>query len=77
VDAIGDWRLFFSSQPTFGLGTGEQAQRLSNDGTQYDEVTTDGNPEGEAMDFDLIRFYQTAVKQVMPNRIFMLALGII
>ncbi len=27
---IGDWRLFFSSQPTYGLGTGPKSHILSN-----------------------------------------------
>lgn len=64
---MGDWRLLLSSQPTYGLGTGNNSVILSSDKTQYDEISADGNPEGEAMEFDLFRFYHTGVKQVVSH----------
>lgn len=68
---IGDWRLFFSSQPTYGLGTGPQADDLSN---LNEPIDLDSDiPEGELMEFNLIRFHQTVLKQVKPN--FYLGLG--
>ncbi|OHX65812.1 BamA/TamA family outer membrane protein [Flammeovirga pacifica] len=64
----GDWRLFFSSQPTFGLGTGPQSDILVNsDGNFQLGDYKDGVNEGELMEFDLIRFHQTALKQIKPN----------
>ncbi|MDC7232857.1 MAG: BamA/TamA family outer membrane protein [Spirochaetales bacterium] len=53
---VGDWRLFFSSQDTFGLGTGPQ---LDND--QALETM------GEGMDFNLVRFHETASRQIIPG----------
>ncbi|WP_346863106.1 BamA/TamA family outer membrane protein [uncultured Draconibacterium sp.] len=68
---MGDWRLFFSSQPTYGLGTGPQADDLTGIPELY-EADSD-IPEGELMEFNLIRFHQTVLKQVKPN--FFLGLG--
>ncbi|WP_321367945.1 BamA/TamA family outer membrane protein [uncultured Draconibacterium sp.] len=68
---MGDWRLFFSSQPTYGLGTGPQADDLSTIILPFD--IDENIPEGELMEFNLIRFHQTALKQVLPN--FYLGLG--
>ena len=68
---IGDWRLFFSSQPTYGLGTGPQADYITNQPTPFDEGSD--IPEGELMEFNLIRFHQTVLKQFKPN--FYLGIG--
>ena len=70
---IGDWRLFFSSQPTFGLGTGPQSEILVTDNGFELGDYNDGVLEGELMEFDLIRFHQTALKQVKPS--FYLGIG--
>lgn len=52
---IGDYRVFFSSQNTYGLGSGAPA-------------TPDGNYLGEQpMEFDLIRMHQTALKRIKEN----------
>jgi len=59
-----DYRFFDSSQPTFGLGTGDDGNTLTpgispfNDGDLYD---------GEGMDFNFIRLHQTALKQIKPS----------
>ena len=53
---VGDWRLFFSSQETFGLGTGPQ--------TGWDSAL---ETEGQDMDFDLIRFHETASRRIVPG----------
>ena len=62
---MGDWRLFLSSQPTFGLGTGPQGDNLSPGhlSIKFDDSFDDG----ELMDFNLIRFYQSGLKQVAPS----------
>lgn len=70
---LGDWRLFFSSQPTYGLGTGPASDILTSGGIEYDEHSSANNTEGELMDFDLIRLYQTILKKIIPN--FYLGLG--
>ena len=73
---IGDWRLFFSSQPTYGLGTGPQANLLvvDDDLGEFELGDyIDGVADAELMDFNLIRFNQTALRQVKPN--FYLGLG--
>ena len=68
---MADWRLFFSSQPTYGLGTGPQGDNLTGIPELY--VANSDIPEGELMEFNLIRFHQTLLKQVKPN--FYLGLG--
>lgn len=70
---IGDWRLFFSSQPTYGLGTGPGSKQLSSTNVEYDEQSANENAEGELMDFNLIRLHQTILKQIKPN--FYLGIG--
>lgn len=54
---IGDYRVFFSSQETFGLGTGSS------------EIQTGYNPNdtGDLLEFDLVRFHQTVLKKVSHN----------
>jgi len=68
----GDYRLFFSSQPTFGLGTGAEGNTLQPGISPYGLEQHLGSEQ--AMDFDLIRFYQTALRQVQPG--FYLGLGV-
>lgn len=63
----GDWRLFFSSQPTFGLGTGPQSEILLTDDSFGLGDYKDGVDEAELMDFNLVRFHQSALKQIKPN----------
>jgi outer membrane protein assembly factor BamA len=70
---VGDWRLLFTSQPTYGLGTGPRSHILSDSDIDFDEGTASENDEGELMDFNLIRFHQIALKQIKPN--FYLGLG--
>ncbi|MDC7240431.1 MAG: BamA/TamA family outer membrane protein [Spirochaetales bacterium] len=53
---VGDWRLFFSSQNTYGLGTGAQ----DGNGDALDTIA-------EGMDFDLYRFHETASRQIIPG----------
>jgi hypothetical protein len=62
----GDWRFFLSSQPTYGLGTGDQTSALvigdeDNFGLgDYD----DGVEEGELLKFNLFRFHQSAIRRI-------------
>lgn len=69
----GDWRLFFSSQPTYGLGTGSQSEiLLTEDGLELGDYK-DGVNEAELMDFNLIRFHQSALKEIKKD--FYLGIG--
>ncbi len=70
---IGDWRLFFSSQPTYGLGTGPKSAILATDNGFELGDYNDGVDEAELMDFNLIRFNETALRQIKPN--FYLGIG--
>ncbi len=69
----GDGRLFFSSQPTYGLGTGPQANFIYSNGSIYKEPFENGIPTGEMMEFDWVRLYGTVFKKI-SNR-FYLGLG--
>lgn len=62
---IGDYRLFFSSQPTYGLGTGGQNLDLSQ--SQFPNAILNDNELAEPLNFNLIRFYETFTKSVYPD----------
>ncbi len=64
---IGDWRVFLSSQPTYGLGTGPQSDILLTDEGFQLGAYKDGVADGELMEFNLIRFHQTVLKQLKPD----------
>lgn len=68
----GDWRVFFSSQPTYGLGTGPQsAKPVGSTGIEY-EPGLYGNPiSGEQMlGFSYFRFHENALKRIGDTRFF-------
>lgn len=62
---MGDYRLFFSSQPTYGLGTGGQNIDLS--AGEYPNAVLNNNSDAEPLDFNLIRFYETFSKSIYPD----------
>lgn len=66
----GDGRLFFSSQPTYGLGTGPQANYSISDSSLRQTPYENGIPTGEMMEFNLVRLYATAFKKVVPHLYF-------
>ncbi len=70
---MGDIRIFFSSQPTFGLGTGPESSKLTSKEFEYDDNITKPIEGGQLMSFNLIRFHQTVMKKVKKN--FYLGLG--
>ncbi|MBP1838218.1 BamA/TamA family outer membrane protein [Formosa algae] len=62
---ISDWRYLDSSQPTWGLGTGPQSAKLVGNGFEFDDGSfSDGIDEAQMMEFNFIRFYQTALKKI-------------
>ena len=67
----GDWRLFFSSQPTFGLGTGPQSAKLVSSGIEISEgVFSKPVPDEQMMEFSYIRFHEAAMKRLGNTRFF-------
>lgn len=61
---IGDWRLFITSQPTFGLGSGAPNEPAEN-------PNLPGVWQGEQqMDFQLIRFYEAVLKQIGDSKFY-------
>ena len=66
---MGDKRLFLSSQPTYGLGTGPQSEiLLTEDGENFELGDyLDGVDEGELMEFNLFRFHETALRKIRPG----------
>lgn len=52
----GDWRLFFSTEKTYGLGSGPLADKPV--------------PFEQQVDFDLIRFHETAMMRLGTSRFF-------
>lgn len=62
---LGDWRYFNSSQPTFGLGTGPQSVKLAGQEYEYaDGMFTEPIDDAQMMEFQYIRFHETALKKV-------------
>ncbi|NVK26946.1 MAG: BamA/TamA family outer membrane protein [Flavobacteriia bacterium] len=59
-----DVRLFFSSQPTYGLGTGPGSHILSDSDIEFDEARSTNNGQGEMLNFNLIRLHQTGLKKI-------------
>src|SRR5262249_55019458 len=58
----GDWRFLLFNQDTYGLGTGHTP--VSSAFSVNGLGTTDGESGAQPMDFDLIRFLETAVWRV-------------
>lgn len=81
---LGDWRYFMTSQPTFGLGTGPNSAKAAYNSSadRYDNSVTssiDGFNEntniqptegGQLMEFNYVRFHQTALKRIGDSRFF-------
>lgn len=67
----GDWRVFFSSAPTYGLGTGPQSAKPVGTGIEYaDDIFSKAIPDSQMMEFDLIRFHETVMKKIGDSRFF-------
>lgn len=62
---LGDWRYFDTSQPTYGLGTGPQSVKLAGSGIEYEDgMFSEPIDDAQLMEFQYIRFHQTALKKV-------------
>ncbi|GAA4820354.1 BamA/TamA family outer membrane protein [Algivirga pacifica] len=68
---MGDWRFFAFSQPTYGLGTGDQSSKLVSTGFEYDDGSySDGIEVAQLMEFNYFRFHETALKRIGDTRFF-------
>lgn len=67
----GDWRVFFSSAPTYGLGTGPQSAKPVGTGIEYqDNIFSEPIPDAQMMEYNLIRFHETVMKRIGDGRFF-------
>jgi hypothetical protein len=67
----GDWRVFFSSAPTYGLGTGPQSAKPVGTGIEYnDNIFSQPIPDAQMMEYNLIRFHETVLKRIGDSRFF-------
>ncbi len=66
---MGDWRVFLSSQPTYGLGTGPQSRILLDEKREEFLLGDyeDGIESAELMEFNLFRFHETVLFKVRPG----------
>lgn len=61
---LGDWRMFDTSQPTFGLGTGPADQKILAGNTEGGFAP---GYDAQIMEFKYLRFYETAFVKVLPS----------
>ncbi|MBB6463531.1 BamA/TamA family outer membrane protein [Flammeovirga kamogawensis] len=61
---LGDWRMFDTSQPTFGLGTGPAGEK-SFAGYKGEEFTP--GYDAQMMEFKYFRFHETALFKLKKN----------
>lgn len=70
-----DVRYFKTSQPTYGLGTGDGSNTLASDGFEYEDGNySAGIDEAQMMKFNFFRLYETYFKRV-NDKGFYLGLG--
>jgi len=66
-----DWRYFMTSQPTFGLGTGPNSNKVVDGGFEYDDNQFSEKIEtGQQMEFNFVRLHQTALRRHQDSRFF-------
>lgn len=68
-DLIGDWRLFFSSAPTYGLGTGPQSKKpVANQSYEYAEgLFSEPIPTSQMMLFNYLRVHEIAMRKIRKS----------
>lgn len=64
---MGDWRYYFYSQSTYGLGTNSPDSASLDYGINVGGVDTESNPGEQPMDFRWIRLHETALRQIRKN----------
>lgn len=63
----GDWRYYFYSQSTYGLGTNAPDSASLGYGVNIGGVDTESNPGEQPMDFQWLRLHETALREVRKN----------
>jgi outer membrane protein assembly factor BamA len=64
---MGDWRYYFYSQSTYGLGTNSPDSASLDYGINVGGVDTESNPGEQPMDFRWLRLHETVLRQVKQN----------
>jgi len=64
---VGDWRYYFYSQSTYGLGTNSPDSASLDYGINVGGVETETNPGEQPMDFQWIRLHETMYRAVGKN----------
>ncbi|TAJ08174.1 hypothetical protein DMA11_21485 [Marinilabiliaceae bacterium JC017] len=68
---LGDWRYFITSQPTYGLGTGPNSNKIAGTGYEYeDDLFSCPIETGQMMEFNFLRFHETIMKRYQDSRLF-------
>ncbi len=68
---LGDMRFFITSQPTFGLGTGPNTNKVVSSGYEYDDdLFSSKINTSQQMEFDFLRIYETVLKRHQDSRLF-------
>lgn len=66
-----DVRYFKTSQPTFGLGTGNGSRTLASNGFEYEEGSlSKGIDEAQMMKFNFLRIYETYFKRINKKGLY-------
>ncbi len=63
----GDWRYYFYSQSTYGLGTNSPDSASLDYGINVGGVDTKSNPGEQPMDFRWLRLHETALREIREN----------
>lgn len=63
----GDWRYYFYSQSTYGLGTNAPVNATVDDNINIGGVDTESTPGEQPMDFKWLRLHETGVRRLKEN----------
>lgn len=63
----GDWRYYFYSQSTYGLGTNSPDSASLDYGINIGGVDTESNPGEQPMNFQWLRLHETALREISKS----------
>ena len=68
---LGDIRYFITSQPTYGLGTGPNSNKVASSGIELEDGTFSKPIEtSQMMEFNFFRFHETVLRRHQSTRFF-------
>ncbi|MBR8536407.1 BamA/TamA family outer membrane protein [Carboxylicivirga sediminis] len=68
---LGDIRYFITSQPTYGLGTGPNSNKIASTGIELEDGTySEPIKSSQMMEFRFFRFHETVLKRHHMTRFF-------